>query len=77
MIFLKVLYFLQVRTDWFAYAVLHTLPWIGSELNEKKHEELNNLLEGLQKYIEQRKKDHVPVCHILAKYKLTDTSRMV
>ena len=32
---------LQVRRDWFAYAVLSALPWVGRELYEKKESELD------------------------------------
>ena len=34
-------FLLQVRRDWFAYAVLSALPWVGRELYEKKESELD------------------------------------
>ncbi|EEB13531.1 Nuclear cap-binding protein subunit, putative [Pediculus humanus corporis] len=38
----------QVRKDWYIYAVLCTLPWIGRELYEKKEQALDNLLLTIQ-----------------------------
>ncbi|VDM69525.1 unnamed protein product, partial [Strongylus vulgaris] len=55
---------ISARTDWFVYVVLRVLPWIGLELNEKKKEELDNILEGASKYIEGRKKIHVRMLQV-------------
>ncbi|MFH4978524.1 hypothetical protein AB6A40_005233 [Gnathostoma spinigerum] len=54
----------QVRTDWFVYCVLHALPWVGQELNDKKKDELANLLEGVSKYLESRQKLHVKMLQV-------------
>ncbi|CAI4221052.1 unnamed protein product [Auanema sp. JU1783] len=54
----------QVRTDWFIYAVLHSLPFIGNELKEKKKENLDNILEGCERYIEDRKKPYVSLISV-------------
>merc|ERR1719427_2255069 len=48
----------QVRRDWFAYAVLSALPWVGRELYEKKESELDRMLGSLEGYIKRRKKIH-------------------
>uniref|UniRef100_A0A1I7XEC4 Nuclear cap-binding protein subunit 1 n=1 Tax=Heterorhabditis bacteriophora TaxID=37862 RepID=A0A1I7XEC4_HETBA len=54
----------QVRTDWFVYTVLHALPWIGTELNDKRKEELDNILEGSERYIEGRRKLYVKLLQV-------------
>ncbi|CAJ0594234.1 unnamed protein product [Cylicocyclus nassatus] len=54
----------QARTDWFVFVVLRVLPWIGLELFEKKKEELDNILEGVEKYMEGRKKIHVKMLQV-------------
>lgn len=41
----------QARRDWFAYAVLSSLPWVGAELQEKKPTELNQVLASLHDYV--------------------------
>ena len=48
----------QVRRDWFAYAVLSALPWVGRELYEKKESELDRMLGSLEGYIKRRSKMH-------------------
>eukprot|EP00093_Oithona_nana_P005774 05774.XXX_103188_96932_1 [CDS] Oithona nana genome sequencing. len=48
----------QVRRDWFAYAVLSALPWVGRELYEKKESELDRMLGSLEGYIKRRSKTH-------------------
>ncbi len=48
----------QVRRDWFAYAVLSSLPWVGRELYEKKESELDRMLGSLEGYIKRRSKSH-------------------
>ncbi|GMR51828.1 hypothetical protein PMAYCL1PPCAC_22023, partial [Pristionchus mayeri] len=54
----------QVRSDWFVYAVLRSLPWIGVELKEKKTEELENLLGGVDAYMQQRSRTHVRILQV-------------
>ncbi|KAK6631302.1 Component of the cap-binding complex (CBC) [Polyplax serrata] len=49
----------QVRKDWYVYAVLCTLPWIGRELYEKKEQALDNLLVTIQVFLGKRQKKHL------------------
>jgi len=48
----------QVRRDWFAFAVLSALPWVGRELYEKKESELDRMLGSLEGYVKRRNKIH-------------------
>lgn len=48
----------QVRRDWFAYAVLSALPWVGRELYEKKESDLDRMLGSLEGYVKRRTKTH-------------------
>uniref|UniRef100_A0A0K2T824 Nuclear cap-binding protein subunit 1 n=1 Tax=Lepeophtheirus salmonis TaxID=72036 RepID=A0A0K2T824_LEPSM len=48
----------SVRRDWYAYAVLSSLPWVGRELYEKKESELDRMLGALEGYIKRRSKAH-------------------
>ncbi|XP_077988727.1 nuclear cap-binding protein subunit 1-like isoform X2 [Glandiceps talaboti] len=50
----------QVRSDWYLYAVLSAIPWIGKELQDKKEMELEKLLSNIEKYIGKRKKEYMP-----------------
>ncbi|KAL5004537.1 hypothetical protein ScPMuIL_017993 [Solemya velum] len=54
----------QVRSDWYVYAVLSALPWIGRELFEKKETEFNKLLITIDGYISKRQKIHVPALKV-------------
>ncbi|VDD90978.1 unnamed protein product [Enterobius vermicularis] len=54
----------QVRSDWFVYSVLHCLPWIGQEVQEKNEEALNNLLHGIEQYMQERKKDYLSLLQV-------------
>ncbi|XP_071507439.1 nuclear cap-binding protein subunit 1-like [Diadema antillarum] len=54
----------QVRSDWFIYAVLNSLPWVGCTLDEKKGEELTKLMKTIEEYLGKRKKDHVPFLRV-------------
>ncbi|MCP9260010.1 hypothetical protein DINM_003398 [Dirofilaria immitis] len=51
----------QVRSDWFVYAVLYSLPWAGPELNDREKEPLDNLLEGIGKYMLERNTSHAKI----------------
>ncbi len=55
----------QVRRDWFAYAVLSALPWVGRELYEKKESELDRMLGSLEGYIKRRAKTHQPALRVM------------
>ncbi|ESO92366.1 hypothetical protein LOTGIDRAFT_190753 [Lottia gigantea] len=50
----------QVRSDFYVYAVLSALPYVGRELFEKKEQELNKLLQTIENYISKRHHIHVP-----------------
>lgn len=54
----------QVRSDWFIYSVLSSLPWVGCSLDEKKGEELTKLMKSIEDYLGKRKKDHVPFLRV-------------
>ncbi|OZC12741.1 MIF4G domain protein [Onchocerca flexuosa] len=54
----------QVRSDWFVYAVLHSLPWAGPELNDREKEPLDNLLEGVDKYMLERNTSHAKLLQV-------------
>uniref|UniRef100_A0A8C8J546 MIF4G domain-containing protein n=1 Tax=Oncorhynchus tshawytscha TaxID=74940 RepID=A0A8C8J546_ONCTS len=54
----------QVRSDWFVYAVLSSLPWVGKELDEKKDVEMDRLLNQIDGYLKRRLKTHVPMLQI-------------
>ena len=41
----------QVRSDWFVYAVLSCLPWVGQELAMKKPHDLDALFASIESYI--------------------------
>ena len=42
---------LQVRSDWYVYAVMSALPWAARELYEKKEAEFDRLLLSIENYI--------------------------
>lgn len=48
----------QVRRDWFIFAVLSTLPWVGRELYEKKESQLDHLLTTIEIFLNKRSKKH-------------------
>ncbi|KAH8287275.1 hypothetical protein KR054_005148 [Drosophila jambulina] len=48
----------QVRRDWFVFAVLSTLPWVGRDLYEKKESALESLLLRIEVYLNKRSKKH-------------------
>lgn len=54
----------QVRSDWYVYAVLSVLPWVGRELYEKKDQELDHLLRTVENYISKRQKTHLPALQV-------------
>uniref|UniRef100_A0A8C4TKU5 Nuclear cap binding protein subunit 1 n=1 Tax=Erpetoichthys calabaricus TaxID=27687 RepID=A0A8C4TKU5_ERPCA len=49
----------QVRRDWYVYAVLSSLPWVGKELYEKKDVEIDRILNQIESYLKRRQKTHV------------------
>ncbi|TRY91112.1 hypothetical protein DNTS_020405 [Danionella cerebrum] len=54
----------QVRSDWFVFAVLSSLPWVGKELYEKKDIETDRLLSQIESYLQRRQKTHVPMLQV-------------
>lgn len=42
---------MQVRSDWYVYAVLSCMPWVGKELYEKKDVEMDHLLNQIDSYL--------------------------
>uniref|UniRef100_A0AAR2JQL2 Nuclear cap binding protein subunit 1 n=1 Tax=Pygocentrus nattereri TaxID=42514 RepID=A0AAR2JQL2_PYGNA len=54
----------QVRSDWYVYAVLSCLPWVGKELYEKKDVEMDRLLNQIDGYLKRRQKIHVPMLQV-------------
>uniref|UniRef100_UPI00358EA7C0 nuclear cap-binding protein subunit 1 isoform X1 n=2 Tax=Myxine glutinosa TaxID=7769 RepID=UPI00358EA7C0 len=54
----------QVRSDWYVYAILSSLPWVGKELYEKKDAEMDKILSTIESYLKQRKKTHVSLLQV-------------
>uniref|UniRef100_A0A672QPJ3 Nuclear cap binding protein subunit 1 n=1 Tax=Sinocyclocheilus grahami TaxID=75366 RepID=A0A672QPJ3_SINGR len=54
----------QVRSDWYVYVVLSSLPWVGKELYEKKDVEMDRLLNQIEGYLKRRQKTHVPMLQV-------------
>ena len=48
----------QARSDFYVFAVLSSLPWSGQELYEKKEQDLEQLLNTIDNYINKRQKPH-------------------
>lgn len=48
----------QVRRDWYVFAILSTLPWVGRELYEKKESALERLLVSIEVFLNKRSKKH-------------------
>lgn len=59
----------QVRRDWYIYAVLSTLPWVGRELYEKKEQALEHLMTSIEGFLMKRTKNH----HDALKVWISDT----
>lgn len=56
--------FVEVRSDWFVYAVLYALPWVGAELTEKKANDLKEMLDAIKRFLDQRQKLHVQILRV-------------
>ncbi|MCI4381645.1 hypothetical protein PGIGA_G00254480 [Pangasianodon gigas] len=54
----------QVRSDWYVYAVLSCMPWVGKELYEKKDVEMDHLLNQIDSYLKRRQKTHVAMLQV-------------
>ncbi|GAV02103.1 hypothetical protein RvY_12708 [Ramazzottius varieornatus] len=55
----------QVRSDWYAFAVLSCMPWMGERMNFSKPDGLRKLLEEVLSYITRRKKVHVAALRVI------------
>uniref|UniRef100_A0A8D0GN20 Nuclear cap-binding protein subunit 1 n=1 Tax=Sphenodon punctatus TaxID=8508 RepID=A0A8D0GN20_SPHPU len=54
----------QVRCDWYVYAVLSSLPWVGKELYEKKDAEMDRIFSQVESFLKRRQKIHVSMLQI-------------
>ncbi|EMP37557.1 Nuclear cap-binding protein subunit 1 [Chelonia mydas] len=54
----------QVRCDWYVFAFLSSLPWVGKELYEKKDAEMDRILSQTESYLKRRQKIHVPMLQV-------------
>ncbi|NXE57586.1 NCBP1 protein, partial [Casuarius casuarius] len=54
----------QVRCDWYVFAFLSSLPWVGKELYEKKDAEIDRLLSHTESYLKRRQKIHIPMLQV-------------
>ncbi|EGW07921.1 Nuclear cap-binding protein subunit 1 [Cricetulus griseus] len=54
----------QVRRDWYVYAFLSSLPWVGKELYEKKDAEMDRIFSNTESYLKRRQKTHVPMLQV-------------
>ncbi|XP_068830586.1 nuclear cap-binding protein subunit 1 isoform X2 [Capricornis sumatraensis] len=54
----------QVRRDWYVYAFLSSLPWVGKELYEKKDAEMDRIFASTESYLKRRQKTHVPMLQV-------------
>ncbi|CAH1100099.1 unnamed protein product [Psylliodes chrysocephalus] len=48
----------QVRRDYYVFAILSTLPWVGRELYEKKEKSLDHLIIQIEIFLNKRNKKH-------------------
>ncbi|XP_025412908.1 nuclear cap-binding protein subunit 1-like [Sipha flava] len=53
-----------VRKDWYCYAVISCLPWVGKELYEKRKSPLEFILTAIELYLNARPKKHVNMLRI-------------
>ncbi|ELK12978.1 Nuclear cap-binding protein subunit 1 [Pteropus alecto] len=54
----------QVRRDWYVYAFLSSLPWVGKELYEKKDAEMDRIFANTESYLKRRQKTHMPMLQV-------------
>ncbi|KAH7730165.1 Nuclear cap-binding protein subunit 1 [Aphelenchoides avenae] len=57
----------NLQTDYAVYAVMHALPWIGPELNEKKQTDLDEIMKAIGDYLDKRQKLHVKILQVWSK----------
>uniref|UniRef100_A0A915NSG8 Nuclear cap-binding protein subunit 1 n=1 Tax=Meloidogyne floridensis TaxID=298350 RepID=A0A915NSG8_9BILA len=58
------------KSDFFVYSVLHSLPWIGTTLNEDSPERFDLLLKRIDLYIGKRKKLHTSMLQVWSDQKV-------
>ncbi|CAF0760628.1 unnamed protein product, partial [Brachionus calyciflorus] len=54
----------QVRTDFYVYCILSSIPWNGRLLYEQHGPELDELLDTIKSYLENRSKDHMALLKV-------------
>ncbi|KAL3112237.1 hypothetical protein niasHT_017010 [Heterodera trifolii] len=54
----------NIKSNFFVYLVLHTLPWIGTELYAKLPAKLNDIMARISLYIDKRTKPHFDMLKI-------------
>ncbi|XP_063770310.1 nuclear cap-binding protein subunit 1 [Pseudophryne corroboree] len=54
----------QVRADWYVFAVLSSLPWVGKELYEKKDVEMDRIFSQIESYLKKRQKIHLSMLQV-------------
>uniref|UniRef100_A0A158Q3I3 Nuclear cap-binding protein subunit 1 n=1 Tax=Dracunculus medinensis TaxID=318479 RepID=A0A158Q3I3_DRAME len=54
----------QVRSDWFIYAILHCLPWVGREMFERKKDILESILDAVEGHMMKRNKSYVEMLRV-------------
>lgn len=54
----------QARSDWYVYAVLSCLPWVGLELHQKKEQDLDRILNMIENYLKKRQKIHMTALRV-------------
>lgn len=54
----------QVRSDWYVNMVLSALPWVGAELEERKHAEVDRLFASLDVYMSKRTTPYLPAFQV-------------
>nr|CAG4638339.1 EOG090X03JL [Cyclestheria hislopi] len=54
----------QVRRDWYMYALLTALPWVGRELYEKKENDLERIMAAMEGYLHRRNTAHVAALRV-------------
>ncbi|CAK5056475.1 unnamed protein product [Meloidogyne enterolobii] len=63
----------SIKSDFFVYSVLHSLPWIGTALNEDSPERFDLLLKRIDLYIGKRKKLHTSMLQVWSDQKVLQT----
>uniref|UniRef100_A0A183BVH4 MIF4G domain-containing protein n=1 Tax=Globodera pallida TaxID=36090 RepID=A0A183BVH4_GLOPA len=56
----------NIKSNFFVYLVLHTLPWVGLELNDKLPTKLNDLMGRISLYLNRRQKSHINILKVWA-----------